>query len=616
MDASLNILDPSSRAESKPSSKADSKTGVNGGFASVLSNSKDGQTSGEASAGRQPLKASQEKSSQQTNTDSEGNEVIAAANTSDTDGITPDESIAASLFGPQIVSTDSSGTGPGQSSLISNNQSSIIQEDVIPGNAATSLSAGAANTPAPTASPASQNARTPSNGLTVAQDRTSNLPLEIILDAQNGGRHLGQTKEAGSAENKSNSPLIPGNGQDGIHNTHDKSPAVAAPPGADPLLTGTSQSEQNLAPRGAPAFISQTAPDARAVNDETIPASTPSGLQASVAAATGQTNNPKVGTDSVLVSQVAGPSTPPKAAASIPAGPQAPHAQSTMRTASTPPPATPGTIGLPEPAVPTQPQQTAELSSAARPANAAIDGLTAQASGKPSKAGPTGAQGQTPGPNAQTTQAANAQQHHSTDLAIQPVRTDAAVEIMPTLDVDSAPEMLTTGALQERVHNNLPQTTLNLRLAPGQAPMIAPNDLALHIARQVQGGTTRFEIRIDPPEMGRIEVQLDMTSKKPVQAHLFVERSETLDLLQRDARQLERALQNLGIDVDSDSLSFSLRDGDAGTEGQSGEKSGGIQSAYQVDDNDNTQDIAIQTDVPIEAYGFQLAAKQGVNIQV
>ena len=50
------------------------------------------------------------------------------------------------------------------------------------------------------------------------------------------------------------------------------------------------------------------------------------------------------------------------------------------------------------------------------------------------------------------------------------------------------------------------------------------------------------------------------------------DRQETLDLLQRDSRGLERALQEAGLDADSDNLSFSLRqqnqDGQATAENQ------------------------------------------------
>ncbi|RME99900.1 MAG: flagellar hook-length control protein FliK, partial [Alphaproteobacteria bacterium] len=45
-----------------------------------------------------------------------------------------------------------------------------------------------------------------------------------------------------------------------------------------------------------------------------------------------------------------------------------------------------------------------------------------------------------------------------------------------------------------------------------------------------------------------------------VTTHLVVERAETLDMLQRDARALERALQNAGLDTSEGGMKFSLKD--------------------------------------------------------
>lgn len=88
------------------------------------------------------------------------------------------------------------------------------------------------------------------------------------------------------------------------------------------------------------------------------------------------------------------------------------------------------------------------------------------------------------------------------------------------------------------------------------------NTLAFHIARHAGEGVNRFQIRIDPPEMGRIDVSMEVDRDGGVKVHLTVERSEALDLLQRDARALERALNDAGLDADDGALSFSLSDGD------------------------------------------------------
>lgn len=93
-----------------------------------------------------------------------------------------------------------------------------------------------------------------------------------------------------------------------------------------------------------------------------------------------------------------------------------------------------------------------------------------------------------------------------------------------------------------------------------QVPQVPVHGLAVHIAQQAQNGVKRFDIRLDPPELGRVEVRLDVTREGQVTTHLVVERSETLDMLQRDARSLERALQNAGLDLSEDGMTFSLKD--------------------------------------------------------
>ncbi|WP_035871441.1 flagellar hook-length control protein FliK [Cucumibacter marinus] len=82
--------------------------------------------------------------------------------------------------------------------------------------------------------------------------------------------------------------------------------------------------------------------------------------------------------------------------------------------------------------------------------------------------------------------------------------------------------------------------------------------IAVEIARQVTNGMNRFQIRLDPPEMGRIDVRLDMDGDK-VTARLTVDKRETLDLLMRDQRALERALADAGLNGKQASLEFSLR---------------------------------------------------------
>jgi chemotaxis protein MotD len=84
-------------------------------------------------------------------------------------------------------------------------------------------------------------------------------------------------------------------------------------------------------------------------------------------------------------------------------------------------------------------------------------------------------------------------------------------------------------------------------------------DVAVTIAAHAQSGNNRFEIRLDPPELGRIDVQLNVDSSGNVSSRLIVERPDTLNLLVRDAPQLQRALQDSGLNTGG-GMQFSLAD--------------------------------------------------------
>ena len=57
-------------------------------------------------------------------------------------------------------------------------------------------------------------------------------------------------------------------------------------------------------------------------------------------------------------------------------------------------------------------------------------------------------------------------------------------------------------------------------------------------------------------------MRIDVSEGGRVSAHVVADRADTLELLLRDQRGLERALQQAGFDTDPDSLEFSLRDPD------------------------------------------------------
>jgi flagellar hook-length control protein FliK len=95
--------------------------------------------------------------------------------------------------------------------------------------------------------------------------------------------------------------------------------------------------------------------------------------------------------------------------------------------------------------------------------------------------------------------------------------------------------------------------------------------LAVAIASRAQAGSSQFDIRLDPPELGRIDVRLDVDRDGQVTSHVTVDRADTLQLLQSQQPQLERALEQAGLKTADNGLQFTLRDQSfAGQNGGSG----------------------------------------------
>lgn len=84
--------------------------------------------------------------------------------------------------------------------------------------------------------------------------------------------------------------------------------------------------------------------------------------------------------------------------------------------------------------------------------------------------------------------------------------------------------------------------------------------LAVAIAARAQSGSNQFDIRLDPPELGRIDVRLDVDRDGQVTTHMTADRADTLELLQNQQPQLQQALEQAGLKTADNGLQFTLRD--------------------------------------------------------
>lgn len=85
-------------------------------------------------------------------------------------------------------------------------------------------------------------------------------------------------------------------------------------------------------------------------------------------------------------------------------------------------------------------------------------------------------------------------------------------------------------------------------------------DVGLAIVRHADTGSGDvLVIRLDPGELGKIEVRLRMDEARQLTAEVTADQPATLDLLRRDSDSLTRALNDAGFRADDQSLRFDSR---------------------------------------------------------
>lgn len=90
------------------------------------------------------------------------------------------------------------------------------------------------------------------------------------------------------------------------------------------------------------------------------------------------------------------------------------------------------------------------------------------------------------------------------------------------------------------------------------------HDTGVAMARGLVEGRDHVSLRLDPPDLGRIDVRLSFTHQGELRAVVAADNRAALDLLRRDVDQLQRALSDAGLRADSGSFHFSERQPSSG----------------------------------------------------
>jgi flagellar hook-length control protein FliK len=127
-------------------------------------------------------------------------------------------------------------------------------------------------------------------------------------------------------------------------------------------------------------------------------------------------------------------------------------------------------------------------------------------------------------------------------------------------------------------------------------------DVGLAIVRHADSGAGDvLVIRLDPAELGKIEVRLRMDEARQLSAEVTADQPATLDLLRRDSDNLTRALNDAGFRADDQSLRFDSRGfGQSDQQAQQGRR---IASRAYLPDDDAATAKSIPTPVQVRSSG-------------
>jgi len=121
----------------------------------------------------------------------------------------------------------------------------------------------------------------------------------------------------------------------------------------------------------------------------------------------------------------------------------------------------------------------------------------------------------------------------------------------------------------------------------------AAQQVSMQIYKAAVKGDTRITIKLHPEELGKVDVKLEMTKDGKAKASVFADNSDTLNLLSRNANQLQKALNEAGLQAHTGDLSFHLNDG--GNNAQTSPQNQNGNHRVGSTQNNNT----IETEMPL-----------------
>jgi flagellar hook-length control protein FliK len=182
--------------------------------------------------------------------------------------------------------------------------------------------------------------------------------------------------------------------------------------------------------------------------------------------------------------------------------------------------------------------------------------------------------------------------------------TDAAPELKIDATTSSVASTSGTDALTASRTSGVEASKAAQSTPAAQAAPAATIQVYSRMIERFDGRAQRYEIRLDPAELGRVDVRIEVGADKKVHAVLAAHDSAALSDLMRGQRALEASLRQAGIDVADGGIKFELSS-DTGRNlsngANRGDTNGNANGSGNVWRNFSTMDVAVDANTATAA---------------
>ncbi len=194
-----------------------------------------------------------------------------------------------------------------------------------------------------------------------------------------------------------------------------------------------------------------------------------------------------------------------------------------------------------------------------------------------------------PEASADAARAAKADPQHpgATPVAPKPAETPAAAQVTTTPSTDPQPQSLPSEP--QVTDTRIPLATREAAQAGFSAPV-----LAMRVTTK-DGTTKSIEIRLDPAELGQVDVKLETGHDGKLKAVVSADNADAFELLKKDGGALEAALREAGVDLEEGALTFALNDSGADQSNQREAAYGGAEARRHAAAGELAASASIET---------------------